>query len=771
MLQVIVATAWGLGLFLAGAPVAAQSEQLPDRASPTANETGDPANPGGLPNQPDSDQKAPAAPPPIDLSSPRATMQTFLRAVEDAMGDKPTRIADAVRCLDVSELPKEDREQRAQTLARRLFTIIDKKGVILDDLPESYDEAEYVFYPAKAQNGHEQPAAGDVGATASAAQISFRLDFDAGVWLFTPRTLDSIVALEAQLQAAPAETGDVESKIPAARRDPRATMKTFLDAMSPDAPDLAAAAACLDRGERPKQAWGTKSKEYAAQLKSVMDKTKLVVVTEIPTTTPGGEPYVWHSSELGNIEIGRITEGDFAGEWRFTPSTIDTLEALYQSLQDREIIRELKDAGVTEQLTLALQIERWMPPELRETYFHLAGWQWAALGALLVLGWPIRVAVSGLVGVLLQRYLAYKGIKIDKNGRRRVLRWAGTVACVLIWLLAVEQLRLPEGLLAVLLPGLKLLVAVSLAWFGYRLVDVVAGYVVKSKDVQLTQFDDLLLPLLRTVLRTLVAVVVILFVMEWIGYTPRSVLGALGIGGVAIAFAAKDTLGNFFGSITVLFDRPFGIGDWVVIGSVEGTVEHVGFRSTRIRTFYNSRVTIPNSVMATSGVDNYGERRFRRVKTMLSLTYDTPPEKIDAFCEGVRELIRLHHYTRKDYYHVYLNQFAPSSLDVLLYMFFETPDWSTELRERHRFFIDILNLASKIGVEFAYPTQTLRLERVRPGRGGTPPPALGPPDGALREGVDRAASVFEQVYGPSPAKPEPVTIDPTPRSKASPSGQ
>jgi len=771
VLQVIAATAWAIGLFLAGAPAVAQSDQVPDQAARSANETAAPANPDGAPEPPDSDQKAPTAPTPIDLGSPRATMQTFLRAVEDAMGDKPTRIADAVRCLDISELPEEDREQRAQTLARRLFTIIDKKGVILDDLPESYDEAEYVFYPPKNKNEHEPQSAEAEDAAGLAAQISFRLDFDAGVWLFTPQTLASIAALEAELQDAPAETVDAESKIPAARRDPRATMKTFLTAMNRETPDLATAADCLDRGDRSKQAWGTKSKEYAAQLKSIMDKTKLVVVTEIPTTTPGGEPYVWYSSKLGNIEIGRIAEGEFAGEWRFTPSTIDTLETLYQSLQDREIIRELQDAGVTEQLTLALRIERWMPPELRKTYFYLAGWQWAALGAMLLLGWPIRIAVTGLAGVLLQWYLAYKGIKIDKDDRRRVLRWAGTVACVLIWLLAVEQLRLPEGLLAVLLPGLKLLVAVSLAWFGYRLVDVIASYVVKSKDVQLTQFDDLLLPLLRTVLRTLVAVVVILFVMEWIGYTPRSVLGALGIGGVAIAFAAKDTLGNFFGSITVLFDRPFGIGDWVVIGSVEGTVEHVGFRSTRIRTFYNSRVTIPNSVLATSGVDNYGERKFRRVKTMLSLTYDTPPEKIDAFCEGIRELIRLHHYTRKDYYHVYLNRFAPSSLDVLLYMFFETPDWGTELRERHRFFIDILNLASRIGVEFAYPTQTLRLERVHPDHGGTPPPALGPPDGALREGVDRAASVFEQVYGPSPAKPEPVTIDTTPRSKVAPGGQ
>ena len=93
------------------------------------------------------------------------------------------------------------------------------------------------------------------------------------------------------------------------------------------------------------------------------------------------------------------------------------------------------------------------------------------------------------------------------------------------------------------------------------------------------------------------------------------------------------------------------------VDDVEGTVEKVGFRTTRIRTFYNSLITLPNLILLTAKVDNMGARRYRRVKAMLSLTYDTPPEKIDAFCEGIRELIRRHPYTRKDYYHVYFNEF------------------------------------------------------------------------------------------------------------------
>ena len=104
-------------------------------------------------------------------------------------------------------------------------------------------------------------------------------------------------------------------------------------------------------------------------------------------------------------------------------------------------------------------------------------------------------------------------------------------------------------------------------------------------------------------------------------------------------------------------------------------------------------------------------RRYRRWKANLGVAYDTPPEKIDVLCEGIRELVRQHPYTRKDYFHVYLNQFGSSSVDILLYIFWETPDWSTELRERHRLGVDILRLTQHLGVEIAFPTQTLYLKR------------------------------------------------------------
>jgi MscS family membrane protein len=174
----------------------------------------------------------------------------------------------------------------------------------------------------------------------------------------------------------------------------------------------------------------------------------------------------------------------------------------------------------------------------------------------------------------------------------------------------------------------------------------------------------------------------------------------------------------------------------------------VGFRSTRVRTFYNSLVTMPNSILTTTKIDNMGARRFRRMKQVLSVTYDTSPEKIEAFCEGIRKIIQLHPYMRKDYYQVYFNEYGAASLNILVYVFWATPDWSMELRERHRFLLDILRLAKQLDVEFAFPTQTLYLKQ-----GDTEHTAAGPfkpnmtYDDALARGRQEAESIVSQTLG------------------------
>ncbi|MBC6415839.1 MAG: mechanosensitive ion channel family protein [Bdellovibrionales bacterium] len=216
-----------------------------------------------------------------------------------------------------------------------------------------------------------------------------------------------------------------------------------------------------------------------------------------------------------------------------------------------------------------------------------------------------------------------------------------------------------------------------------------------------------LLPYSKKILKTLVAIVVALVFFQNIGLNVTSILASLGIGGLAFALAAKETLGHFFGGISIILDKPFYLGDWIVCKDIEGVVEDIGFRSTKIKTFYDSVVTIPNSFLANSTIDNLGKRTARRTRITLDLTYDTSPEKVEVFVEGLQNIIRSNSYTRKDYYQCYFSGLGSHSLQVFLNFFLKVSNWDEELLQKQNVFLEILRLAKHLDIDFAFPTQTL----------------------------------------------------------------
>jgi MscS family membrane protein len=176
----------------------------------------------------------------------------------------------------------------------------------------------------------------------------------------------------------------------------------------------------------------------------------------------------------------------------------------------------------------------------------------------------------------------------------------------------------------------------------------------------------------------------------------------------------------------------------VTSGGVEGLVEEVGFRTTRIRTFYQSLVTVPNAKLTGTEIDNYGARRWRRYVANLALTYDTPPERVAAFCQGVRGIIQRIPGMRRDYAIVEFNEYGESGLIVLLYCFMDAQDWATEMTTRTTLNLEILKLAADLGVSFALPTRRLHIDSQATPRDAEPRRALG--DGELAAIVNR--------YGP-----------------------
>jgi len=357
-------------------------------------------------------------------------------------------------------------------------------------------------------------------------------------------------------------------------------------------------------------------------------------------------------------------------------------------------------------------IEQYLSPWMKDEFLDVAYWQWGLVLAAILAGLVVDVAVRFVLRRVLRQITDASS---DADGLAQIMRAvprpAGLAAGGGVWLFLMPMLGLPQGLIAFLGPVVSVYITAACIWFGFKGTDLIAWVAAEKARKTENKLDDLLVPLLRKTLKATVFVFGIIYLASSLQIQLAPIIAGLGIGGLGFAFAAKDTIENFFGSITVILDTPFGIGDWVVIDGVEGTVESVGIRSTRVRTFYDTVVTIPNSILVTTKCNNYSARRYRRWKQMIGIGYATPPDKIAAFCEGIRELLRVHPYTRKDYYQVWLNGFASSSLDVLVYVFWTAPDWQTELRERHRFMLDIIRLAGDLGVEFAFPSRTVYLRK------------------------------------------------------------
>lgn len=431
--------------------------------------------------------------------------------------------------------------------------------------------------------------------------------------------------------------------------------------------------------------------------------------TILPDSTFRSPSYkaVMEAYPEGVIELERRTDGT----WIFSKATKDNIVDFYTAVVALDHVVDVDETKGN----LALQLESKLPEWIREgEMLGIANWRWAGLALTILIGLVVDLLVRALLFGFWLRYLRRKKRMVDRPTLRKAMRPFGLAAASALWLLGIEILGFPPMAHGFLVLAARLVLTTAVIWSAWRLVDVLSGAALRHAKRSESKIDDLLVPLVRKTLKIFIVVFGAVYIADSLSIPIGPLLAGFGVGGIAIALAARDTVENLFGSVAVILDRPFEVGDWVVIGDVEGTVEELGLRSTRIRTFYNSQVTVPNASLVRAQVDNYGRRQYRRFKTMLNVTYSTPPDTIEAFCEGIREIIREHPYTRKDYYHVWLNQFGAHSLDILIYMFHICPDWATELRERQRFMLDVIRLADKLGVEFAFPTQTLHIHNDGP---------------------------------------------------------
>lgn len=450
--------------------------------------------------------------------------------------------------------------------------------------------------------------------------------------------------------------------------------------------------------------------KLAVKLKQIWDgEGTMIPVDRLPT-----EPNYVDSASNQSIYIIDPKHPDIfikkmGDRWMYPQSTVLSIEQLHDRIYPigADILINLLPRGIGNRNYLGLKV-----------------WQYTGIGLFFLLGYIFYRLFTLVFDKFLIRVAKRMGyVDVAEKFVEPVGKPFSLLLMFLLWLILLPILQLPVTVSQHLVTALKAIMPFFGVMVLYALADLLSLYFEKIAARTSTTMDDQLIPIIRRSMKIVVIAVGVLFILNNLNVNITALLAGLSIGGLALALAAQETLKNFFGSIMIFLDRPFQIGDWISGDGVDGTVEEVGFRSTRIRTFRNSVTSVPNGRLADLTIDNHGLRIYRRFNTHISVTYDTPPEVISTFVEGLRKIVDEHPHTRKDYYEIHLHEMGASSLNILFYIFFEVPTWTDELTCRHEVLLKILQLAETLEVRFAFPTQTLHMETF-PGKPSLTPEAL-----------------------------------------------
>ncbi len=356
-----------------------------------------------------------------------------------------------------------------------------------------------------------------------------------------------------------------------------------------------------------------------------------------------------------------------------------------------------------------LWLEKVLPQGNLIKYFGVTQIQWIMMFISIILAFTLYY-VSNFILVLFER-LIFSKKELSAKIAKVLTRPVSIFITAFFLKAAGSKIALTGNAKFIWSASTQVMLSLGCFWVLYCLLTPLESIMAKFAAKTESELDDSLVPLVSKTLRILIVLFAVLTVIQDLGVNVFSLLAGIGIGGLAIALAAKDTAANFFGSLMILFDQPFKIGDWIKIDDLEGTVEEIGFRSTRVRTFYDSQIIIPNAKIANSDIDNLGRRQFRRTRETLGLTYSTSEKQLKDFIEGLNKIIEEHPLTRKGSHYVAFKKFGDSSLEILLYFFLKVSNFKDELVAKEEIFFKIKSLAEELNVDFAFPSQSIYLEK------------------------------------------------------------
>jgi len=496
--------------------------------------------------------------------------------------------------------------------------------------------------------------------------------------------------------AAPAAAAPLAPE-PEAPDSPRASARAFIE-LTTRKGDYAAAARYLvvPAGE---EALGP---ERARRLRAVLERHLDI---DIDALSPAAEGDPKDGLPEGVDSVGRVPDGrggetpvfmvrmrDAEGaRWAFSRQTVSRIDGWYDALPDRWIRDVLPEP-----------LQRYGP-------WGVTWWQWLALPLLAVLALVVGRVVGAFATRLLHRLFRRTPTRWDEALLSRtspaltLLFSVAAAALLLSWL----GLRPPAD--AAVRSLLGAIATLGVFWVLWRAVSVWEELLNERPWAKDNPSARSLLSVTRNLARVFVAVTGLVATLAVLGYPVATVLAGLGIGGIAIAFGAQKTIENLFGSIALAADQPFRVGDFVRVEDFSGHVERIGMRSTQIRTLDRTLVSLPNGKLADMRIEDFAARDRIRFATTLQLAYGTSEEQVRRVVSGIDALLRA---TPKVWPETVVASFAalsPSSLDVEVMCWFETPDFA-EFRElRQQVLFGILRIVGEAGTSFAFPTQTIHV--------------------------------------------------------------
>lgn len=447
---------------------------------------------------------------------------------------------------------------------------------------------------------------------------------------------------------------------------------------------------------------GQEAIEKAIKLKKILDGKGLKVdFTKIPNNPIYSDTTAY---KIGNhyalfpVRMPQIAVEKYGETWLYSRETIAIVDNLY-----KETFPWYSE-----------WLQNNIPKYTKGKLFGIALWQYIALLSLLLLNFVLFYVLKRIIYFILQK----AQVVITKRSNNRINITLKKLTRPLVLLLIIYFIKkaipvLQLGLNANTFLFLALNIAQIVFWIYVFLKLVRLSMAVYAEHTKRThiKLDDQLVPILTHFFTGIVLFLGVLKLLTLFGIPATSVIAGASIGGLALALASQDTVKNLIGTFMIFLDKPFHIGDWIETSEVKGTVEEVGFRSSRIRAADTSIYQIPNSTLSEIVINNKGLRLFRRYQTELGIRYDTPPELIEAFVSGLKKIIKAHPHAKKDMLNVAFTSFGDSALKIMINVYFSVNDWNVEQQAKHNLHMAIVKLAKVLGVDFAFPSTTLMIEQ------------------------------------------------------------